>query len=216
MGYRAIRLCLDRKDIFRVQLRALLRASVYGDIRIMFPMISGIEELRQAKAELKKAMVELDNEGIKYNKDVKVGIMIEIPSAAIFSDVLAKESDFFSIGTNDLMQYTMAVDRGNEKVAYIYNPFNPALLRLIKLTIDNAHKNGIYVGMCGETAGDPRIAPLLIGFGIDELSMSASSILRVKKSVNSITYEDAKHSVEEVEKCISCKEVQETLEKIFK
>ena len=216
LGYRAIRLCLDRKDIFRVQLRALLRASVYGNIKIMFPMISGVEELREAKSELKKAMTELDTEGIKYNKDVKVGIMIEIPSAAIVSDILAEEADFFSIGTNDLMQYTMAVDRGNEKVAYIYSPFNPGVLRLIKLTIDNAHKKGIYAGMCGEMAGDTRIAPLLVGFGIDELSMSASSILRVKKAVNSITYEDAKKAADEVAKCKSCSEIEETLKKWFK
>jgi len=188
LGYRAIRLCLDRKDIFKTQLRAMLRASVFGNMKIMFPMISGIEELRAAKAVVENVKNELTNEGIKFSNDIEIGIMIEIPSAAIISDHLAKEADFFSIGSNDLIQYTLAVDRMNEGLAYLYNPFNPAVLRLIKLVIDNAHKEGKWVGVCGEMAADTRILPLLVGFGIDELSMSSSSILKVKKLLLGMKY----------------------------
>lgn len=188
LGYRAIRLCLDQKDIFKTQLRALLRASVYGNLKIMFPMISGIEELREAKAVLKEVKEELLKEKIPVKEAVEIGIMIEIPSAAIISDILAKEVDFFSIGTNDLIQYTVAVDRMNEKVSYLYNAYNPAVLRLIKNVIDNGHREGIWVGMCGEMAGDPSLAPLLVGFGLDELSMSASSILKVRKLITSLEY----------------------------
>lgn len=185
LGYRAIRLCLDRKDIFRTQLRALLRASSYGNLKIMFPMISGLEELRQAKAVLLDVEKELIAENIQIGK-YEVGIMIEIPSAAIISDILAKEVDFFSIGTNDLIQYSIAVDRMNEKVSYLYNPYNLAFLRLIKMVIDNAHRNNKWVGMCGEVAGDPLLVPVLLGFGLDEFSMAASSILKSRKLVNSL------------------------------
>lgn len=156
LGYRAIRLCLDRKDIFKTQLRALYRASIHGRLRIMFPMISSLEELLQAKEVVKEVLAELDSEGVAYAKDVEIGMMIEVPSAAVISDVLAKHVDFFSIGTNDLIQYTCAVDRMNQKISYLYNQFNPAVLRLIKTVIDNAHKEGKWAGMCGESAGDQK------------------------------------------------------------
>ncbi|MBS3995542.1 MAG: phosphoenolpyruvate--protein phosphotransferase, partial [Alkaliphilus sp.] len=188
LGYRAIRLCLDRKDIFKTQLRALLRASVYGNLKIMFPMISGLEELREAKAITWEVKQELIKEKIEVSEDIELGIMIEIPSAAVISDILAKEVDFFSIGTNDLIQYTVAVDRMNQKISYLYDPFNPAVLRLIKNVIDNAHKEGKWVGMCGEMAGDTRLTPVLLGFGLDEFSMSPSSILKVRKCITNFEY----------------------------
>ena len=183
LGYRAIRLCLDRKDIFKTQLRALYRASVHGKLRIMFPMISSLEELLDAKEVIKEVLKELDAENIAYSNDVEVGMMIEIPSAAVISDVLAKHVDFFSIGTNDLIQYTCAVDRMNQKISHLYNQFNPAVLRLIKMVIDNAHKEGKWVGMCGESAGDQRMIPILLGFGLDEFSMSPISILPARKLI---------------------------------
>ena len=188
LGYRAIRLCLDRKDIFKTQLRALYRASVHGKLRIMFPMISSLEELLSAKEVIKEVLAELDAEKIAYANDVEVGMMIEIPSAAVISDILAKHVDFFSIGTNDLIQYTCAVDRMNQKISHLYNQFNPAVLRLIKMVIDNAHKEGKWVGMCGESAGDQRMIPILLGFGLDEVSMSPISILPARKFINSLSY----------------------------
>ena len=198
LGYRAIRLCLDRKDIFKTQLRALLRASVYGNLKIMFPMISNLQELREAKAVLEECKEELRKEKIDFNDKVEVGIMIEIPSAAIISDVLAKEVDFFSIGTNDLIQYTIAVDRMNEKVSYLYDFFNPAVLRLINMVIDNAHKEGKYVGMCGEMAGKTELIPLLLGMGLDEFSMSPSSILRARYTINNISKTDIEPLLDEI------------------
>jgi phosphotransferase system enzyme I (PtsI) len=180
LGYRAIRLCLDRQEIFRTQLRAILRASAHGNVKIMYPMIATLAELRQANQILQDVKQELDREGIPYHPQIEVGIMIEIPAAAIISDQLAKEADFFSIGTNDLIQYTMAVDRMNEKVAYLYQPFNPALLRLIQMVIQAAHREGKWVGMCGEMAGNKLALPLLLGMGLDEFSMSASSILPIR------------------------------------
>lgn len=180
LGYRAIRLCLDQVDIFKTQLRALLRASAYGNIKILIPMISSITELRQAKSILEEVKNELRKENISFDENIKVGIMIETPAAAIISDLLAKEVDFFSIGTNDLIQYTVAVDRMNQKISYLYNPFNPAILRLVKKIIDNGHKAGIWVGMCGEMAGDPSIIPILLGMGLDELSMSPTSVLNAR------------------------------------
>ncbi|CDF58542.1 phosphoenolpyruvate--protein phosphotransferase [Thermobrachium celere] len=212
LGYRAIRLCLDRKDIFKTQLRALFRASVYGNLKIMFPMISGIEELRQAKAVVEEVKNELKVEGIAYSNDVEIGIMIEIPSAAIVSDILAKEVDFFSIGTNDLIQYTVAVDRMNEKISYLYDPFHPAVLRLIKMVIDNAHKEGKWAGMCGEMAGDERIIPVLLGFGLDEFSMSASSILKARKLITSLNYEEAKKLADEVVMCATSEEIKSKIQ----
>ena len=190
LGYRAIRLCLDRTDIFITQLRALVRASAYGKLKIMFPMICNLQELRMAKKILEQCKNELKSEGVVFDENIEVGIMIEIPSAAIMSDVLAKEVDFFSIGTNDLIQYTLAVDRMNEKISYLYDFYHPAVLRLIKIVIDNGHKAGIKVNMCGEMAGDTNLIPVLLGFGLDEFSMSASSILRARKTVTNSNYEE--------------------------
>lgn len=208
LGYRAIRLCLDRKDIFKTQLRALLRASVYGNLKIMFPMISGLEELREAKAITWEVKQELIKEKIEVSEDIELGIMIEIPSAAVISDILAKEVDFFSIGTNDLIQYTVAVDRMNQKISYLYDPFNPAVLRLIKNVIDNAHKEGKWVGMCGEMAGDTRLTPVLLGFGLDEFSMSPSSILKVRKCITNFEYAKAKEVSDHILKLGTAREIE--------
>lgn len=183
LGYRAIRLCLDRKDIFKIQLRALLRASAYGNIKIMFPMIASLEEFLAAKEVLKECMDELRNEQKDFNENLEVGMMVEIPAAAIYADELAKHVDFFSIGTNDLIQYTLAADRMNEKISYLYNPKHPAVLRLIKMTIDAAHKEGKWCGMCGEAAGDEDMIPILVGYDLDEFSMSATSILKAKQII---------------------------------
>ncbi|MBU5315908.1 phosphoenolpyruvate--protein phosphotransferase [Clostridium bornimense] len=183
LGYRAIRLCLDRKDIFKVQLRAILRGSAHGNLAIMFPMISSLEEFFQAKEVLAECMAELKAEGKAYNENIKTGIMVEIPAAAVMADEFAKHVDFFSIGTNDLIQYTLAADRMNEKISYLYNPMHPAVLRLIKMTIDAAHKEGKFCGMCGEMAGDERATAKLVEMGLDEFSMSASSILGAKKII---------------------------------
>ena len=183
LGYRAIRLCLDRKEIFKVQLRALLRASVYGNLCVMFPMISGLEEFQNAKAVVEECKAELRVEGKEYSDSIQWGIMVEIPAAAVYADELAKHVDFFSIGTNDLIQYTLAADRMSEKVSYLYNPMHPAVLRLIKMTIDGAHKHGKWVGMCGEMAGDEAAIPTLVEYGLDEFSMSATSILNAKKII---------------------------------
>ena len=186
LGYRAIRLCLDRKDIFRTQLRALIRASKYGKLCIMFPMIATLDEFREAKGVFEEEKAKLIAEGVEVSDSIEVGMMVEIPAAAVNADNFAKEADFFSIGTNDLVQYSMAADRMSEKVSYLYQPLNPSLLRLIKMTIDGAHKNGRWVGMCGEMAGDAMAAPVLLGLGLDEFSMSATSILPARKMINSL------------------------------
>lgn len=178
LGYRAIRLCLGNIDVFRTQLRAILRASIYGNVKIMFPMISTMKELKDAKKILEEAKLELKKEGKPFKDNIEIGIMIEIPSAAIISDMLAREVDFFSIGTNDLIQYTLAVDRMNSKLSHLYSQYHPALLRLIKSIIENAHKAGIWVGMCGEAAGDPKLIPVFLGMGLDEFSMNAPSVLK--------------------------------------
>jgi phosphotransferase system enzyme I (PtsI) len=191
LGWRAIRFCLERVDIFKIQLRAILRASVAGPVRIMFPMISGIEEFEKALAILKDVKSELDDQGIAYASDIPVGCMIEVPSAAMTSDILARKADFFSIGTNDLIQYTIAVDRGNEKINSMYEPFHPAVLRLIRMVVENAHNAGIPVGMCGEMAGDPMAAVILMGLGLDELSMSAFGIPEIKRIIRSTTILEA-------------------------
>ncbi|WP_080974759.1 phosphoenolpyruvate--protein phosphotransferase [Clostridium sporogenes] len=183
LGYRAIRLCLDRKELFKVQLRALLRASAFGNLKIMFPMISSLSEFKGAKELLKECMSELRAEGKEFNENLETGIMVEIPAAAICADELAKHVDFFSIGTNDLIQYTLAADRMNEKISYLYDPMHPAVLRLIKMTIDAAHKEGKWCGMCGEMAGDENAIATLVEYGLDEYSMSASSILTAKKII---------------------------------
>jgi len=189
LGVRAIRFCLMRKDIFRTQLRALLRASAYGHLCIMFPMIATVNEFKEAKGVYDEERAKLISEGVKVGDDVEVGCMIEIPAAAVLADQLAKYADFFSIGTNDLVQYTMAADRMSQPVSYLYQPLNPSLLRLIKMTIDGAHKNGKWCGMCGEMAGDELAAPILLGLGLDEFSMSATSILRTRKMINGLSYE---------------------------
>jgi len=191
LGYRAIRICLDRTDIFKTQLRALLRSSVHGTLKIMYPMISCLDEVRAANGILSQAKEELEREGIAYSRDIEVGIMIEIPSAAIISDILAKEVDFFSIGTNDLIQYSVAVDRMNQNIAHLYTPYHPALLRLIKMIIDNGHREGIWVGMCGEAAGELPLIPVLLGLGLDEFSMSPSSILGARKLISELTLAQA-------------------------
>ncbi|HEY8364026.1 MAG TPA: phosphoenolpyruvate--protein phosphotransferase [Haloplasmataceae bacterium] len=190
LGYRAIRLCLDRKDIFKTQLRALLRASIYGKLRIMFPMIATLDEFIEAKNFLLSVKEELIQENIAVSEDVQVGMMVEIPSAAILADKFAKVVDFFSIGTNDLIQYTFAADRMNEHVSYLYQPYNPSLLRLIKMVIDAAHKENKWVGMCGEMAGEKLAIPILLGMGLDEFSMSATSILPARKLISRLSQKE--------------------------
>ena len=192
LGYRAIRICLNKTDLFLTQLRALLRAAKYGDLRIMFPMISSIEEIRNAKQVLQQAKDLLAAEGVEHNPDVKVGIMIEIPVAAVCADILAKEVDFFSIGTNDLIQYSCAVDRINEKISYLYRPLHPGVLRLIAMTAKAANENGIEVGVCGEMAGTPGMAPVLCGLGVTNLSMSASAMLAAKADLAAHSYAECK------------------------
>ena len=198
LGYRAIRIYLDNVDLFKVQLRAILRASSYGNVAIMLPMISSIEELRKSKEIIEEVKEELKEKNIKFNENIEVGIMIEIPSSAVMADEFAKECDFFSIGTNDLIQYTIAVERGNEKLANLYSHFNPAVIRLIKSAIDGAHKNGILCGMCGEAAGDVKFIPLLVGLGLDEFSMNANKILKARKLITDLSFEECKELTNKV------------------
>ena len=187
LGYRAIRMSLDKPEIFKIQLRAILRASAYGEVKIMYPMISALEQLREANQILEEVKTELRQEDIEFDADLEVGMMIEVPAAAMIADILAQEADFFSIGTNDLIQYTTATDRMNENIADLYQPFHPALLRLIKRVVDAAHKEDIWAGMCGEMAGDKRLAPFLLGVGLDEFSMSAVSIPEVKEEIRNMS-----------------------------
>ena len=198
LGYRAIRIYLDNVDLFKVQLRAILRASSYGNVAIMLPMISSIEELRKSKEIIEEVKQELKTKNIKFNENIEVGIMVEIPSSAVMADEFAKECDFFSIGTNDLIQYTIAVERGNEKLANLYSHFNPAVIRLIKSAIDGAHKNGILCGMCGEAAGDVKFIPLLVGLGLDEFSMNANKILKARKLITDLDFEECKQLANKV------------------
>lgn len=198
LGYRAIRLCLDRVDIFKTQLRAILRASAFGNIKIMFPMISNIKEIRDAKAIIEEVKVELTGDNIEFDNNIEIGIMVEIPAVAVHSKAFAKEVDFFSIGTNDLIQYSLAVDRGNTDIAYLYNQFHPAVLRLIQMTIDNGHKEGIWVGMCGEVAGDQKLIPILLAMGLDEFSMSASSILKSRYNIKQISKDEISGMLDEI------------------
>lgn len=192
LGFRAIRLCLDRQDIFRTQLRALLRASAHGDLRIMFPMIATLGEFRAARDLLLEEKAKLREEGKEVGGSIQLGIMVEIPSTAVLADQFAKEVDFFSIGTNDLIQYTMAADRMNEQVSYLYQPYNPAILRLVKIVIDAAHAEGKWTGMCGEMAGDSTAIPLLLGLGLDEFSMSATSILPARSQISKLSAAEMK------------------------
>ena len=215
LGYRAIRLCLGNVEVFRTQLRAILRASVYGNVKIMIPMISTMKELKDSKKILQQAKDELTKEGIKFKKDIEIGIMIEIPSAAIISDLLAREVDFFSIGTNDLIQYTMAVDRMNSKLSYLYSQYHPALLRLIKGIIDNAHEAGIWVGMCGEAAGDPKLIPVFVGMGLDEFSMNSPSILRARYIVRNLNKADMELIAKSTLNMENALEVEEYLSCVF-
>ncbi|MGF2615445.1 phosphoenolpyruvate--protein phosphotransferase [Rossellomorea vietnamensis] len=198
LGYRAIRLCLDEQSIFRTQLRALLRASSFGNLKIMFPMISNLNEFREAKSILEEEKSSLIEAGEKVADSIELGIMVEIPSTAVMADVFAKEVDFFSIGTNDLIQYTMAADRMNEQVSYLYQPYNPAILRLVKMVIDAAHKEGKWAGMCGEMAGDEIAIPILLGLGLDEFSMSATSILKARSQIRNLNKSDMEALANEV------------------
>ena len=211
LGYRAIRLCLDNLNIFKTQLRAILRASNYGNLSIMFPMISSIDELREAKKIVEECKKELDAENILYDKEIKVGIMIEIPSAALIAYSLAKECDFFSIGTNDLIQYTVAVERGNEKISKLYTKFHPAVIKLIKESIEGAHSSGIFCGMCGEAAGDELLIPLLVGLGLDEFSMNSNKILKSRKIISGLDRTECKKLVDEILEFSSAKEVEDRL-----
>lgn len=211
LGYRAIRFCLDRVDIFTTQLRAVLRASAYGNIRIMIPMITSVTEVQAVKKIINGICRDLDKKDIKYDKDIKIGVMIETPAAAIMADVLAHEVDFFSIGTNDLTQYTLAVDRGNENVAYLYSALNPAVIRSIKHIIECAHNAGIEAGMCGEAAADERMIPLLLNFGLDEFSVTVSRVLETRKEIASWSSKEVKEITENVMNYSEEKEVSNYL-----
>ena len=212
LGFRAIRICLEKKEMFKKQLRAILRASVFGRARIMFPMISCLEELRAAKQIVSECMQELDKKSIEYDRSIQTGIMIEVPSAAVISDILAEECDFFSIGTNDLIQYTTAVDRMNHKISELYNQYNPAVLRLIKTVIENGHKKGIDVGMCGEAAGDEVMAYLLLGLGLDEFSMSPPCILNIRRLFSLVGMNEARNDAQKVLEMKDAQEIKKFLE----
>ncbi|ATH91207.1 phosphoenolpyruvate-protein phosphotransferase [Bacillus glycinifermentans] len=216
LGYRAIRLCLDEQEIFRTQLRALLRASTYGNLKIMFPMIATVNEFKEAKAILLEEKEKLQSEGHKVSDDIEVGMMVEIPSTAVIADQFAKEVDFFSIGTNDLIQYTMAADRMNERVSYLYQPYNPAILRLITLVIEAAHKEGKWVGMCGEMAGDEIAIPILLGLGLDEFSMSATSILPARTQISKLSKQEAGSFKEQILSMSTTEEVVQFVKDTFK
>ena len=212
LGFRAIRICLANIEMFKIQLRAILKASAYGNISIMIPMISSIEELRKTKQIVEECKKELQEKNIKFKKDIKLGIMIEVPSTAIMAEQFAKECDFFSIGTNDLIQYTVAVERGNEKISNLYSKYNPAVIRLIKMAIDGAHKEGIFCGMCGEVAGDSKFIPILIGMGLDEFSMNSNKILQARKVITNLEKRQCEELVENIIKLDSSNKVKEELE----
>ncbi|MFA4981002.1 MAG: phosphoenolpyruvate--protein phosphotransferase [Candidatus Omnitrophota bacterium] len=216
LGWRAIRFCLARPDIFKAQLRAILRASAFGKLKVMYPMISGVEELRQANTLLEEAKKDLKKEAVEFDEDIEVGAMIEVPSAALTSDILAREIDFFSIGTNDLIQYSLAVDRVNEKIAYLYEPAHPAVLRLIKNVIENGHNAGVWVGMCGEMAGDIVMTIVLLGLGLDEFSTSPIAIPEIKRIIRSVTIRQAKEIAQEAMTLSTGKEVERFAKKKLK
>ncbi|HAR6937120.1 phosphoenolpyruvate--protein phosphotransferase [Staphylococcus aureus] len=216
LGYRAIRLCLAQQDIFRPQLRALLRASVYGKLNIMFPMVATINEFREAKAILLEEKENLKNEGHDISDDIELGIMVEIPATAALADVFAKEVDFFSIGTNDLIQYTLAADRMSESVSYLYQPYNPSILRLVKQVIEASHKEGKWTGMCGEMAGDETAIPLLLGLGLDEFSMSATSILKARRQINGLSKNEMTELANRAVDCATQEEVIELVNNYVK
>ncbi|HCY6677408.1 TPA: phosphoenolpyruvate--protein phosphotransferase [Staphylococcus aureus] len=216
LGYRAIRLCLAQQDIFRPQLRALLRASVYGKLNIMFPMVATINEFREAKAILLEEKENLKNEGHDISDDIELGIMVEIPATAALADVFAKEVDFFSIGTNDLIQYTLAADRMSERVSYLYQPYNPSILRLVKQVIEASHKEGKWTGMCGEMAGDETAIPLLLGLGLDEFSMSATSILKARRQINGLSKNEMTELTNRAVDCATQEEVIELVNNYVK
>lgn len=216
LGYRAIRLCLAQQDIFRPQLRALLRASVYGKLNIMFPMVATINEFREAKAILLEEKENLKNEGHDISDDIELGIMVEIPATARLADVFAKEVDFFSIGTNDLIQYTLVADRMSERVSYLYQPYNPSILRLVKKVIEASHKEGKWTGMCGEMAGDETAIPLLLGLGLDEFSMSATSILKARRQINGLSKNEMTELANRAVDCATQEEVIELVNNYVK
>lgn len=216
LGYRAIRLCLAQQDIFRPQLRALLRASVYGKLNIMFPMVATINEFKEAKAILLEEKENLKNEGHDISDDIELGIMVEIPATAALADVFAKEVDFFSIGTNDLIQYTLAADRMSERVSYLYQPYNPSILRLVKQVIEASHKEGKWTGMCGEMAGDETAIPLLLGLGLDEFSMSATSILKARRQINGLSKNEMTELANRAVDCATQEEVIELVNNYVK
>ncbi|MCB5935076.1 MULTISPECIES: phosphoenolpyruvate--protein phosphotransferase [Bacillaceae] len=216
LGHRAIRLCLDRTDIFRTQLRALLRASVYGKLKVMFPMIATLNEFREAKKLFLEEKDNLAKEGIPTADHIELGIMVEIPSTAVLADQFAKEVDFFSIGTNDLIQYTMAADRMNEQVSYLYQPYNPSILRLVKMVIDASHKEGKWTGMCGEMAGDETAVPLLLGLGLDEFSMSATSILKARSLIRKLSKAEMEKLAQEALQKSTVEEVIELVKNAVK
>ncbi len=216
LGYRAIRICLDDINLFKVQLRAILKASAFGNMAIMIPMISSLEELRKTKEIINEVKEELREKKIKFDENIKIGIMIEIPAAALIADELAKECDFFSIGTNDLIQYTVAVERGNKKIANLYTHFHPAVIRLIKKAIEGAHKNHILCGMCGEAAGDVTFIPLLIGLGLDEFSMNANKVLNVRKLIRKLDFKECQKLADEVLKLATSDEVEKLLVKYIR
>jgi phosphotransferase system enzyme I (PtsI) len=213
MGLRAIRFCLKEVDIFKTQLRAILRASAFGKVRLMFPMISGFQEIVQIKSILQEVKEDLVKKNQSFDPELEIGIMIEIPSAVTIADLLAREVDFFSIGTNDLIQYSLAIDRVNEHVSYLYEPLHPAVLRVISNVIDAAHNAGIKVSMCGEMAGESMYVPILVGLGLDALSMNALSILKVKKMIRSVSYKEAREFLKEIYKLYTASEIESYLKR---
>jgi len=209
MGWRAIRFCLAQPEIFKVQLRAILRASRLGNIRMMYPMVSNLDELLQANRILQQEMKSLAERGVEFNRDIDVGVMIEVPSAALIADILAPHAAFFSLGTNDLVQYTLAVDRVNEKVAYLYEPTHPALIRLIQKAVEAGHGHGIQVGICGEMGGNPLMVPLLLGLGVDHFSVSPTLLPLVKRAVRSVSYSECVELVRKALQAATASEITE-------